>query len=93
MSRRRGAISEAGLSEGCWQMTDPFDPSAWPSYPIGPRDSVFALGVASVNYAGLEFALGGIFATVTGLTMNAASVLLPNITNHLRLQVTFGLPS
>src|SRR5438105_10770025 len=26
-------------------MADPYDPSAWPSYQIGPRDSVFALGV------------------------------------------------
>jgi hypothetical protein len=39
-------------------MADPSDPSAWPSYQIGPRDSVFALGVASVNYAGLEFVVG-----------------------------------
>jgi len=68
-------------------MTDPSDASAWPSYPIGPRESVFALGVVSVNYASLEFVLGAVFANVTGLTMNAATSLLPNISNHIRLQV------
>jgi len=42
-------------------MSDPSEPSAWPPYEIGPHQSVFALGVASVNYARLEFALGGVF--------------------------------
>lgn len=66
-------------------MADPFDPSAWPSYPIGPRDSVFALGVVSVNYTSLEFALGSVFANVIGLTDDFTRALLPKIGNEDRI--------
>jgi hypothetical protein len=39
---------------------------AWPSYDIGPPGSALALGVASVNYAGLEWAFGSMFAQISG---------------------------
>lgn len=66
-------------------MADPLDPPAWPSYQVGPHDSVFALGVASVNYARLEFALGGVFATVIGLAYELTWALLPKIGNETRV--------
>lgn len=60
-------------------------PPAWPSYRIGPHDSVFALGVASVNYASLEFALGSVFASVIGLTSDFTRALFPKIGNQARI--------
>src|SRR6266478_4046188 len=66
-------------------MSDPSEPSAWPPYEIGPHQSVFALGVASVNYARLEFALGGVFANVIGLTNELTWALLPKIRNEARV--------
>jgi hypothetical protein len=61
------------------------EPPAWPSYRIGPHDSVFALGVVSVNYASLEFALSGVFANVIGLTDDFSRALLPKIGNEDRI--------
>ncbi len=68
-------------------MTTPPTPApAWPPYDIGSRDSVFALGVASVNYARLEFAFGFVFAKVLGVTNIEAWALLPKINNGERLR-------
>ena len=39
----------------------------WPAYQIGPRDSVFAIGVASSKFAELEQVLGFIFGIVFGV--------------------------
>ena len=61
------------------------EPPAWPSYRIGPHDSVFALGVVSVNYASLELALGTVFANVIGLTADFTRALLPKIGNEDRI--------
>jgi hypothetical protein len=33
------------------------EPEVWPTYSIGPKDSIFALGVVSVYYARLEHAI------------------------------------
>jgi hypothetical protein len=33
----------------------------WPSYQVGPPDSTFAIGVASIKYAQLEYALSDLF--------------------------------
>jgi hypothetical protein len=65
-------------------MLDPANPG-WPSYGIGPHDSVFALGVASVNYARLEFAFGGVFGNVVGLTNTETWEKLPKIRNSERV--------
>ncbi len=63
------------------------EPPAWPAYDIGPHDSVFALGVASVNYARLEFAFGCIFAKVLEITNSQAWEKLARIrSNHQRLK-------
>jgi hypothetical protein len=62
------------------------DPPAWPSYEVGPYDSVFALGVASVNYARLEFAFSGVFAKVLELPISQAWELLAKINNNERLR-------
>jgi hypothetical protein len=66
-------------------MPDLFDLSAWPCYEIGPRDSVFALGVVSVNYSRLEWALGGIFTNVVGLSIETAWSLLPRLGTDARI--------
>lgn len=63
------------------------EPPAWPAYDIGPHDSVFALGVASVNYARLEFAFGFIFAKILNITNSQAWEILAKIrNNHKRLK-------
>jgi hypothetical protein len=68
-------------------MTAPPAPApAWPSYDIGSHESVFALGVASVNYARLEFAFAAVFAKVLGFTNSQAWALLPKINNRERLR-------
>jgi hypothetical protein len=59
----------------------------WPKYQIGPRESIFALGVVGVKYAQLEFALSGIFATTLGISMSLGSIMMPKLTNHIRLQL------
>src|ERR1700730_52402 len=43
------------------------EPQAWPTYSIGPKDSIFALGVVSVNYARLEHAIHAMFAVILGI--------------------------
>jgi hypothetical protein len=45
----------------------PMAKSQWPPYPIGPRDSIFAMGVASIKFNELESVLRFIFGTVFGL--------------------------
>jgi hypothetical protein len=40
----------------------------WPAYQVGPKNSVFALGVVSVNFARLEFAVHAMFAVILGIT-------------------------
>jgi hypothetical protein len=52
-------------------MVDP----KWPSYPIGPTESIFALGVASIKYAELESSLIFIFLTVLGIDRDLATMI------------------
>lgn len=79
-------------------MTDATD-SDWPRYDVGPRECMFGLGVVGVKYAQLEFALSGVFSTVTGTKMAAVSRLFAKIRNPARLErmrkslVTHGWPS
>jgi hypothetical protein len=47
--------------------------ASWPTYPVGPKASVFALGVVILNYAQLEFAIQAIFATVLGISLEEGS--------------------
>jgi hypothetical protein len=60
------------------------DPTEWPEYDVGPRESVFALGVASVSYARLEFAFSGVFAKVLGKTNDEVWSLLPKRPREMR---------
>jgi hypothetical protein len=62
------------------------DPTEWPEYDVGPRESVFALGVASINYARLEFAFSGVFAKVLAKTNKEVWAVLPTLTNDKRLR-------
>jgi hypothetical protein len=66
-------------------MADPLDTSKWPSYPIASHESVFAIGVVSVNYAGLEFALGSVFTNVLDLASDITWALLQKIGNDARI--------
>ncbi len=74
-------------------MADEID-AEWPGYDIGPRECMFALGVVAVKYAQLEFALSGMFSTVTGVGRDATARLLQRIRNNVRLdRMRESLPS
>jgi hypothetical protein len=60
------------------------DSPAWPPYPVGPKDSVFALGVISANYAQLEFAVYAMFSTIMGLTSEVSSRIMYKIGPKMR---------
>jgi hypothetical protein len=85
--RRAISSSDDCLLEGFNAMTDAPAPATWPTYEVGPHESVFALGVASVNYSRLEFALSGVFANVVGLTSDFTFSLFPSIGNNVRLRL------
>jgi hypothetical protein len=65
-------------------MADRLETRVWPTYDVGPRESVFALGVASVNYARLEFAFGSVFAKVLEVTNDQAFEELAKTRNNHR---------
>lgn len=56
----------------------------WPSYPIGPKDSIFALGIVSVNYAQLEFAVYGMLSVILGIQGEVASHLMFKFNPEMR---------
>ena len=56
----------------------------WPAYQIGPKDSIFALGVVSVNYARLEFAVHAMFATILGIGGALSYRLMYKISPEMR---------
>lgn len=58
----------------------------WPPYQTGPRDSIFALGVASVNYARLEFAMQAILGNVIG-SLLLSSIVMPKVGNDVRIKI------
>jgi hypothetical protein len=59
------------------------DPN-WPLYQHGPRDSIFAVGMVSVNYAQLEFAVYGMFSTILALQAETATRLVYKLTPEMR---------
>lgn len=58
------------------------EPTKWPPYPIGPNDSIFAMGVASVKFTELESVLRFIFGTVFELDSSATDMLPAKIGNE-----------
>jgi hypothetical protein len=60
------------------------DDPEWPAYPVGPKDSIFALGVVSVNYARLEFAVYGMFTSILGLEPEVGRKLMYKTTPEMR---------
>jgi hypothetical protein len=56
----------------------------WPAYQVGSKDSIFALGMVSVNYARLEFAVHAIFATILGITDTLSYRLMFKIGPEMR---------
>src|SRR5437016_4380182 len=57
----------------------------WPTYHNAPKEATYALGVIGTAYGRLEFAFGGLFANTLGLTFVFTSMLLPKITNDVRI--------
>ena len=47
----------------------------WPEYAVGHKDSLFAIGVASTNFAALETMLHYIFETVLDLTQENSGMI------------------
>jgi hypothetical protein len=60
------------------------DPPAWPAYDIGPHASVFALGVAAINYAKLEFAFSCVFAKVRQISTSQACEMFAKVRNNYK---------
>jgi hypothetical protein len=63
------------------------DTPDWPNPPVGPKDSIVAIGVVSVNYSRLETVLARIFAAITGSSLKFTSQLFPKITNAVRIEL------
>lgn len=59
--------------------------STWPKYHSAPKEMTFALGVISAGYSRLEMSFGAVFANVIGLSSAFASILLPKISNDVRI--------
>ena len=62
-------------------------PREWPRYVVGPRDTIFALGVLALNYNRLEIAFRTLFAAVTETPMQQTTFLFPKIQNDVRLDL------
>jgi hypothetical protein len=60
------------------------EPQVWPTYSIGPKDSIFALGVVSVNYARLEHAIHAMFAVILGIDRVVSRHLMFKIGPEIR---------
>lgn len=51
-------------------------PPLWPQYLVAPAESLFALGVVSVNYARFERSITWVFAAVTAQSEEYAAVIM-----------------
>jgi hypothetical protein len=60
------------------------EPQAWPTYSIGPKDSIFALGVVSANYASFEHAIHAMFAVILGIDSVVSRHLMFKIGAEMR---------
>jgi hypothetical protein len=60
----------------------------WPAYPIGPKDSIFAMGLAGIKFAELESVLRFIFGTVYALDADASTMMGAKIGNDAMIDLT-----
>jgi len=60
------------------------DTPEWPAYQTGPKDSIFALGVISTNYARLEFATQGMFTSILGMNMTVGHLIFSRLGPEMR---------
>jgi hypothetical protein len=67
-------------------MSSPLDD--WPAYPIGPKDSIFALGVASCKFAELESIVHFMFATVFDFGLDTAIMIASKIGLEATIELT-----
>jgi hypothetical protein len=63
------------------------DEAQWPRYPVGPKDSVYAIGIISANYSRLESVAAALFAAITGSSSTFTSMLFPKLPNHVRIEL------
>src|ERR1700735_1391271 len=61
----------------------------WPSYPVGNRESIFALGVASIKYAELESVFTAIFALATEVPHSSATMIVAKCGAGSCIQLTY----
>jgi hypothetical protein len=60
----------------------------WPHYDMkAPREYIFALGVISINYSRLEYAMIVMLAAITRTSLMFAGQLFPVVTNEARLSL------
>jgi hypothetical protein len=65
-----------------WGLSDMKDDPAWPSYHVGSHDTIYAIGVASIKFAQLEYAMGAIFRTVLDINHDDVMVFLAQTRNY-----------
>jgi hypothetical protein len=54
----------------------------WPEYHVGSHDTIFAIGVASIKFAQLEYAMGAIFRTVLDINHDDVLVFIAQTRNY-----------
>ena len=61
--------------------------SDWPDYLPGPRENIFALGVISLAFSGLELLFETLFQKATQIPQPQVDVLFPKIQNDVRIAI------
>lgn len=62
----------------------PGEERPWPTYDVGPLESILAIGVISVNYGGLETAFEYVFGNIVGTDLLATSSVFNKLSNDER---------
>jgi hypothetical protein len=57
---------------------------SWPEYLDGRKESIFALGVITLNYGFLENIMGCVFAAATGIDPGKSEIIFQKIRNDVR---------
>lgn len=57
------------------------DSQHWPAYAIGPRESIVAMGVASIKFVELESVLRFLFGTIFGMSRDDTAMMTAKLGN------------
>jgi hypothetical protein len=68
-----------------WGLSDMSENPIWPAYQIGSHETIYAIGVASIKFAQLEYAMGAIFRTVLDINHDDVSVFIAQTRNYQTL--------